>query len=308
MFLRVEKLAKEMSRLGIRRGSRVGALLPNCPEFIETCLAAFKLGAAFVPVNTRLGIVELETVLKSSRLNLLFYSPSVGGINTVLLLEELQFQLRSVERIFAVLSETLVSKQPFELYEGIFLKEDVETPGRDTTVPEDDPALILYSAGSKGNPRELTLSHRDVVGVALDDSAGAITADDRILPAASFYNAFGFVAEIAGAIAAGAALCIPDNCISETILRSLESDKITVMEGVPSDFAGLLESPLLKRADLSRLRLGMIGEAPCPPSLAAQIRQKLGCQLSLNGGFHAGSGRPFGQGQEEVPSRFVDFK
>src|SRR5262245_10043839 len=50
---RTDRLAAGLVARGVEHGDRIGVLLLNRPEFIDTCLAAWKIGAVPVPLNVR---------------------------------------------------------------------------------------------------------------------------------------------------------------------------------------------------------------------------------------------------------------
>src|SRR5688500_9576155 len=56
-------MGNELVRLGVERGDRVGILLSNRVEFVETFYAAARIGAIAVPLNFRLVASELEHLL-----------------------------------------------------------------------------------------------------------------------------------------------------------------------------------------------------------------------------------------------------
>ena len=64
-------LAAGMRRLGVEKGDRIGLYLGNCPEFVLLTLAANKLGAIWVPVNTDYRGEWLRDTLERSRCSLL---------------------------------------------------------------------------------------------------------------------------------------------------------------------------------------------------------------------------------------------
>ena len=66
MLAAVERSARSLLGLGIRAGDRVGILMPNCFDFLETQLACALLGVSAVPVNIRFRAHELEYVLDDS--------------------------------------------------------------------------------------------------------------------------------------------------------------------------------------------------------------------------------------------------
>ena len=52
--VRVNRLAHALLALGARVGDRIGMLIPNCRQGLETILAPMKAGLAVVPMNIRL--------------------------------------------------------------------------------------------------------------------------------------------------------------------------------------------------------------------------------------------------------------
>src|SRR6476619_6340794 len=56
--------AAAFSALGVRRGDRVGLLLPNCPQFLIAQFGAWKLGAIVAPLNPTYTGHELEGPLR----------------------------------------------------------------------------------------------------------------------------------------------------------------------------------------------------------------------------------------------------
>src|SRR3970040_874118 len=77
---RANRIANHLSReLGVRKGDRVGLLLMNSPEFMESFFAIAKLGAVCVPLNWRLVPDELQFILKDSRTTVLIYGGRFRG-------------------------------------------------------------------------------------------------------------------------------------------------------------------------------------------------------------------------------------
>ena len=62
----INKLANAMTKLGIKKGSKVATVLPNCLELLETYWAAAKIGAVVVPMSTLLMEGALRSLLKDA--------------------------------------------------------------------------------------------------------------------------------------------------------------------------------------------------------------------------------------------------
>ncbi|MHA2497832.1 MAG: AMP-binding protein, partial [Candidatus Hodarchaeales archaeon] len=63
---KVLRFASALSKLGIKKGDRIGIYLPNCPQFAIAFFAINRLGAVIVPFNTQYVDHELSYQLKDS--------------------------------------------------------------------------------------------------------------------------------------------------------------------------------------------------------------------------------------------------
>ena len=75
---RVDRLAGGLARLGVRAGDRVAYLGPNALATFEALFATCRLGAVFVPLNTRLATPELARLLADCRPTVLVHTPDMA--------------------------------------------------------------------------------------------------------------------------------------------------------------------------------------------------------------------------------------
>ena len=74
---RVNRLANALQALGLKSGDRLSILSTNCVEYVETIMAAAKLGVLMVPLNWRLTPAELTFILKDSGAETLLFHPDL---------------------------------------------------------------------------------------------------------------------------------------------------------------------------------------------------------------------------------------
>src|SRR5207247_10640944 len=77
--------ASALAALGVRRGDRVGLLLPNCPQFFIAEFGAWKLGAIVAPLNVIYTERELEGPLRDH------------GIETIVTLTRFYGRVKSIQ-------------------------------------------------------------------------------------------------------------------------------------------------------------------------------------------------------------------
>jgi len=196
---RVERLAAALAERGVGSGDRVALLMGNRPEFMEVVLAANRLGAIGVPVNFRLSGGEVAYILDDSGARLLFVDDT--GKSAV---EDAV--KRASERV------SVVTVGGFELdgassYDAI-LGESTE-PAEQVDVPEDTPALIMYTSGTTGRPKGAVLSHQNLLSESVVlIRAYELCSDDEVNLVASPMFHIGAIGSIAPLMLIGGTMVV----------------------------------------------------------------------------------------------------
>jgi len=165
---RVCRLAAALHRRGVGAGDRVMILMLNRPEFVETCLATTMLGATAVPVNFRLTPPELAYLVEDSGAAVLVTEPVLAPVAA------------AVRDIAPVLTTVIVAEAAADTaaslrsgsgdgsvlgYEELLAEDGRAAPPVD--VPNDSPALIMYTSGTTGHPKGAVLTHTNLAAQAL---------------------------------------------------------------------------------------------------------------------------------------------
>jgi fatty-acyl-CoA synthase len=249
---RTDALAAGFRAMGIGHGDRIGLLLGNCPAFIETALAAWKLGAIVVPFNVRYTPPEVRYVVEDA------------GCAAVVTDEALRPGLALV-----------ADRQPVLLADR--LATDVARPGEappyvDTS--DDHPATICYTSGTTGDPKGAVLTHGSwAAGSRGWMMAIELGAADRVyLP---FPLAFtgGFAVSLF-TYWSGAMLLLERAFDPTLTLRRIEEDRVTALLSVPQILQALVDHPRWADTDLSSWRIACAGGAPVPEALITVVQAR----------------------------------
>ncbi|MCC5872932.1 MAG: acyl--CoA ligase, partial [Gammaproteobacteria bacterium] len=133
---RTDALAAALAERGIGRSDRIGILLGNCPEYIETSIAAWKLGAVVVPLNVRYAPPEAAYVIDNAGCSLVLTDPALAPT------------LVDVEGRLPILDVSDVRA----LADG-----RGSVPALDLDPAH--PATICYTSGTTGDPKGAVLTH-----------------------------------------------------------------------------------------------------------------------------------------------------
>jgi len=148
------RFANALEARGIRRGDRLGVLLPQTPETAIAHVAAFKAGLVSVPLFTLFGDEALEFRLADSGAMALV--TDAIGLEKLLKIRD---RLPSLECVFVTGGAAVEGTLDFEV--ELARASDTFSPV-DTSA--DDPAIIIYTSGTTGNPKGALHAQRVLLG------------------------------------------------------------------------------------------------------------------------------------------------
>ena len=154
---RVAALAGALSRRGVRFGDRVLILMLNRTEFIESFLAANKLGAIAVPVNFRMTPREIGFLVTDCDARVMIAESVLAKVATAV--RDLEPKLETVIVAGGATDDGVLG------YDDV-LAEDGD-PAAPVDIPDDSPALIMYTSGTTGRPKGAVLTHANLAGQAM---------------------------------------------------------------------------------------------------------------------------------------------
>ncbi|AGB20545.1 acyl-CoA synthetase (AMP-forming)/AMP-acid ligase II [Mycobacterium sp. JS623] len=154
---RVTALAAALSRRGVRFGDRVLILMLNRTEFVESFLAANKLGAIAVPVNFRMTPPEIAFLVSDCQARVVVTETVLAGVATAV--RDLDPTLQTVIVAGGATDDAVIG------YDDVIAEQGDPAPVVD--IPNDSPALIMYTSGTTGRPKGAVLTHTNIAGQAM---------------------------------------------------------------------------------------------------------------------------------------------
>ena len=282
---RVDTFALGLIALGLAPGDHAVLWMPNRVEWNVAHLAIAKAGGVTVTCNSRYKAFEVEYVLRQSDAAVLILADcfDAAGIDYLEILREICPELSgqggtvASSRLPALRHVVVLGAR---VPAGCRSWTEVEEMGRRgersalDRVPIDagDPAVMLYTSGTTGEPKGCLLSHGNVyykccVYVALHEW----TAADRYFVPVPYFHIFGCMGGIAANCLAGSTQVLMDVLDPVEAMRLIEAERVTVFSGVPTMFITILGHPDFGRHDLRSLRTGSIGAAPVPVEIMRRI-------------------------------------
>src|SRR5581483_8789612 len=264
---RALRLGGVLDELGVPAGGRVGTFAWNGHRHVELFLGAPCAGRVVHAVNVRLTGDQIVHLTGHAGDDVLFVDASLTGLLAPL-------RERLAVREIVVMEDGAPVHEAFagcRRYEELLAGQEASWKPR--RPEEGDAAWICHTSGTTGCPKAVVSSHRSVVLHSLAslqvDSHG-VSRQDTVLPITPMFHANAWGMPYTAALAA-ARLVLPGGDASpEALAQLVEAERVTIAAGVPTVFIRMLEAFDGGR-DLSSLRRVLVGGAPPPRSLVAEL-------------------------------------
>jgi fatty-acyl-CoA synthase len=262
---RVSALAAALSRCGVGFGDRVLILMLNRTEFIESYVAANRIGAIAVPVNFRMTPPEIAFLVSDCQ---------PKAVVTESVLAKVAMAVRDID---PTLSTVIVAGGGTD--EGVLDYDDLlkeGAPGPDPIdVPDDTPALIMYTSGTTGRPKGAVLTHANIAGQAMTNlfTIGADLNNDVGFIGVPLFHIAGIGNTITGLQLGLPVVVYPLGAFDPgALLDVIESEKVTSLFLVPAQWQAVCGE---QRANPRKLQLRVLswGAAPASDTLLRDMAE-----------------------------------
>ncbi len=284
---RVNALAANLIKIGLKPGDRIGIWSQNCSEWVLTQFATAKAGLVMVNINPAYRRHELEYVLNKVGCTALILAPSFKSSDYLDILRSLAPelascpagalqaerlpQLKTVIRMGAERSPGMRNFNDLLAAPTALALANLETIASRLTA--NDPINIQFTSGTTGAPKGATLTHRNILnnGFFIGE-AMRLTEHDRLCIPVPLYHCFGMVLGNLACVTHGSTMVFPGEGFDPaSVLETVQSERCTGLHGVPTMFIAVLDHPQFASFDLGSLRTGIMAGSPCPVEVMKKV-------------------------------------
>ena len=275
----VNRFARALAGLGVKKGDRVALMLPNVPQMVIAYYGTLRLGAVAVTTNPLYHAHELEVQLRDSGAETLvavdmFYPvisqalPKTAVKSLILcgIKDYLPFPLNLLYPIKAKIEKQWVSVKripPIHDFLALIAHESDTRP--DAPVTSQDTAILQYTGGTTGIPKGAILTHRNLVVNAVQCRTWLTVrneGEERILSVIPFFHVYGMTTAMNLGVLIGAELILLPKFHTKEVLDAIQKHRPTIFPGIQAMYQAIGHYAKIQKYDLTSIKAAISGAGP----------------------------------------------
>jgi fatty-acyl-CoA synthase len=259
----VDAAAKGFMALGIAPGERVGLWAVNSPTWMVAMFALAKIGAIFVPINSRLRTTDVAYILGQSESCAVLINARSGPVDYLAMVREMGADAAELPHLrHTVLLDEAAQPGTIgwpELHEQGRAISDAALAERAAAVDPDGLLYIMYTSGTTGFPKGAMHTHNVVRNVVDQCNRMAVTFNDVLLTNMPLFHVLAYFEGPLLSMVSGARQVLMEGFEPEESLDLIAQESVTMFHGFDFNFKALLAAQARKPRDMSSLRMGICG-------------------------------------------------
>jgi fatty-acyl-CoA synthase len=259
---RSNALARAFAERGVRAGDGVGIMARNHRGFVEATLAAAKLGASSLYLNTMFAGPQLAEVMEREDPKLLVHD------------EEFTELLEGVDSHIGRILAWVDGEPGGDTIDGLIEGGDRS----DLSPPSETPRFVILTSGTTGTPKGAQRSSPNGLGaIASLLSKIPFRSGERMMIACPLFHSWGFTHFVLS-LPLGATIVLRRRFSEETTLQAVEEHRAQVLAVVPVMLQRImnLDEEVLSRYQLPSLRITSVSGSALPGELATKWMDHFG--------------------------------
>ena len=286
-----------LAGLGVGRGTKVGLILPNCPQAVVALFGALRLGATVVQNNPlyterelghQLADAGVEVLvcldLTYDRVKALRSRTSIREVIVTSVLDELsglKRRLAPYTKKGKAASASIGKDEPVRRWRDA-LASAPAAPELVEVDADHDLALLQYTGGTTGVSKGVMLSHANLRANVEQVRAWFPDADpgrEVMMAVLPFFHVYGLTVCLLLGLRLGAALVLLPRFDLDGVLAAVDKYRPTLFPGVPTMYVAINNAVEKGGHDLSSIKACLSGAAALPLEVAERFERFSGGRL-----------------------------
>jgi long-chain acyl-CoA synthetase len=279
------QLSLKLVEMGIKKGDRIGLLMPNLPEFVIAFYGSIRVGGVVMAFNPQYTPQEIE------------YQANDAGIELLFVTAPLYPQVKAIQSKTRIKRIVVIARnEQNEIISGIDLdggdinwlaifQAPLVGDKMGVGVGPDDEAIYQYTGGTTGIPKCAVGLHRNLVANTVQFRhwlVNGVDGQETLMLAIPMYHVYGMLLGMSLGVMCGASMVLIANPRDlDNLLDNLEKHRVSIFPGVPSLYNAIIQHPAVQhgRYQLQTIKACISGSAPLPQRVKAQFESLTGGKL-----------------------------
>ncbi len=277
---KIDETAKALINQGIKKGCHVGIWMDNTEEWFITFFAANQIGAIGVPINPKYGVAEMSYILNKFDIETLFMSNGYQNCHIDIankLFSDFQIPNSNFPKLKSIITIGFeCNKKNISSFETFISKEkNIDNYTMSCLQKNnvgDDTAIILPTSGTTGLSKGVQLTNNQLLKNGYDiGQRYKLDHNDKLLIQVPMVHCFGITLSMLAALTHLTSMSVISSFNSDIALKTIENEKITCINGVPSMYNEIINNPNFSKTDLTSLKKGIMAGSNCYPEFISKI-------------------------------------
>jgi long-chain acyl-CoA synthetase len=293
----VTRATAGLQALGVKKGTKIGLCLPNCPYFVVMYYAILKAGGTVVNFNPLYTEREIENQARDAGIEIMVSLDLVlihdkiealaeKGLFKQIIVCSMAAALPAVKSTLFRLAKkkelaTFTERPPFIRFETLIATKTAPTPVK--IDPLTDVATLQFTGGTTGTPKAAMLSHANITANVQQIVASGPPMNEgaeRIMGILPFFHVFAMTSVMNLGLAIGAELILLPRLDIKLLMKTITRRRPTILPGVPTLYTAIsnaAEAAGIK--DLSFIKFCISGGAPIANEVAERFERISHCSI-----------------------------
>ncbi len=289
----IEKVAKSLVAVGVKKGDAVSIVTPNTPQALFMIYAVNRIGAVANMIHPLLSTAEIQKFIEDTNsvaiLTLDMIYPKFAKIKWNTSKEPKMILARIVDALPLYAKPVYASQNKLNLnfnpeHDVIYWNDLIKlgkAQNPKMTVDDgkaDDTAVILYSGGTSGTPKGVMITNMNINSLAMHTyDIGGIeeVVGKKSLAVMPLFHGFGLVICVHAMLCLGFHVFLLPKYDFQECSKLIFKKKINCIYGVPGLYEALIRYPKIDTDDLSFMELLVCGGDKLPEKLQHRVNKLL---------------------------------
>ncbi|EKN70954.1 long-chain-fatty-acid--CoA ligase [Neobacillus bataviensis LMG 21833] len=291
-YLEVQKISNKLAGVlyqrGFKKGDRLSIMLPNCPHYIFSAFAVFRLGGIVVQTNPMYVERELEYQLNDANAEFMICHASVyERVKRV----QSKTSLKKIIIVQVSKTENGCLEEGDHYFDDFLATYHADAP-LITINPVEDLAVLQYTGGTTGVSKGVMLTHQNFITQIEQFYEYLLKRFDisnlqnrSVISFLPFFHIFGFVNVTLTGFRFGYKQIIIPRFETKTVLELIQKQPPFLFFGVPTMFTAMLHFPKVESYGIEKITGFFCGSSPLPQEIYDKFKKLMGAGTYISDGY-----------------------